>query len=261
MTILDKIIRRKEEEVRRAKQQDPEETLRAKPFFDRTCIDFCASIKDPARTGIIAEFKRASPSKGIINDQISVQEVTKAYSAAGVSAVSVLTDQDFFRGSTDDLMIARSTIDLPILRKDFIIDPYQVIESKSYGSDVILLIAAVLTTLEIKELSALAKGLGMYVLVEVHNRQELEKCIYDSVDAIGVNNRNLHDFSVSLERSRELGQLIPSQFLKISESGISKPETIKELKTMGFHGFLIGENFMKSSNPGKAIEAFSAELG
>lgn len=260
MTILDKIITAKKTEVNRLKTSFPEAQLRAMPLFERTCLDFCASIKHPGRSGIIAEYKRASPSKGIINNQVSAAEVSKAYQAAGASAVSVLTDSEFFKGSLEDLKQVRASVTLPVLRKDFVIDPYQIYEAKAYGADVILLIAAALTTGEIKSLSAIAKQLGLYVLVEVHNRQELEKAIYETVDAIGVNNRNLHDFSVSLEHSRALVRLIPDRYCKISESGLSDPKTVLDLRSIGFQGFLIGENFMKAPDPGAAIKEFSETL-
>ena len=260
MTILDKIIAVKRTEVDLAKTQRSEEQLRAMPLFNRSCIDFSASIREHSRTGIIAEYKRASPSKGVINDQVSPAEVSVAYQSAGASAISVLTDTEFFKGTLSDLLEVRQSVSLPILRKDFIVDSYQLLEAKAHGADVILLIAAVLSSKEIKTLSSVAKDLGLSVLVEVHNRQELEKTIYDTVDAIGVNNRNLHDFSVSLDHSKELVNLIPDRYCKISESGISDPRTILELKSLGFDGFLIGENFMKAEDPGLEIKSFSEAL-
>jgi len=260
MTILDKIVRRKKEEVVLAKQLVAVRQLEAGLHFNRDPYVFKDFLLDEGRTGIIAEFKRRSPSKGIINDQVKVEEVTRAYAAAGASALSVLTDTDFFGGHTDDLLAARAVNEIPVLRKDFMIDEYQVLEAKALGADIILLIAAILTPAEIKKLSALAKSLGLNVLLEVHNLEELERSICKDLDAIGVNNRNLADFTVNIQTSFDLVNRIPDEFLKISESAISAPQTIKELKSAGFNGFLIGENFMKTGNPGQAMQDFAGQL-
>lgn len=256
MTILDKIIEKKHIEVKEAKKRVTIADLEKMPWFARTPFPLQASMLDKARNGIIAEYKRASPSKGIINDDATVEEVVAGYQQAGVSAVSVLTDSAFFKGNLADLAAARAILQIPLLRKEFIIDEYQLVEAKAYGADIILLIAAVLTPLQVKTLASFAKSLGMSVLLEVHDRSELESNIVDSVDAIGVNNRNLNDFSVSLNHSLELVELIPNQFIKVSESGISNPATITSLRSVGFQGFLIGENFMKTANPAKAIQEF-----
>jgi len=260
MNILDKIVINKKMEVHLAKTRTPLNKLEESGFFNRTCYSFKEFLLDSKRTGIIAEFKRKSPSKGIINDKVSVKEVTKAYADAGASALSVLTDRNFFMGSTTDLVSARLINTIPILRKDFMIDEYQVMEAKALGADVILLIAAILTPDEIQNLASVAKSLGLNVLLEVHSLEELEKSINPNLDAIGVNNRNLADFTVSVETSFKLAEHIPAEFLKISESAISDPETIKQLKLAGFHGFLIGENFMKQEDPGKAMREFVGEL-
>jgi indole-3-glycerol phosphate synthase len=260
MNILDKIVVNKKKEVRRAKSRTSYTRLEESDFFSRECYSFKDFLLDPERTGIIAEFKRKSPSKGIINDKVSVKTVTNAYADAGASALSVLTDKDFFMGKKADLIAARQANTIPVLRKDFMIDEYQIIEAKSLGADIILLIAAILTPAEIQTLASLSKSLGLNVLLEVHNLEELQRSIDPNLDAIGVNNRNLADFTVSVETSYQLAQHIPSEFLKISESAISNPETIKQLKTAGFQGFLIGENFMKQEDPGKAIRDFVSEL-
>jgi indole-3-glycerol phosphate synthase len=260
MTILDTIVAQKKKEVQIAKDSISYAQLAGSDFFKRECYSFKDFLLDPLRTGIIAEFKRRSPSKGVINDKVSVQDVTSAYAAAGASALSVLTDTEFFMGYKADLVEARKTNAIPVLRKDFMIDEYQVIEAKSLGADIILLIAAILTPDEIQTLASLAKSLGLNVLLEVHNLEELQRSINPNLDAIGVNNRNLADFSVSVETSYQLAPHIPSEFLKISESAISNPETIKQLKLAGFNGFLIGENFMKQADPGKAIREFVREL-
>lgn len=261
MTILDKIITKKAVEVEQAKTAVPLSELKRKPLFTRSCLSLRDSIHDRKTNGIIAEYKRASPSKGIINDHSSVEDVVRGYQEAGVSAVSVLTDGPFFKGSLDDLVAARAILQVPLLRKEFIIDEYQVVEAKAHGADIILLIAAVLDPARIKALSESAKSIGLSVLLEVHNRQELERSMMDTVDAIGVNNRNLNDFTVSLDHSLELVDLIPERFIKVSESGISDPATIRQLRDVGFHGFLIGENFMKTPDPTAAIKEFVQKTG
>lgn len=260
MNILDKIVLNKKAEVAEAKKNISIRELESSALFNRTTYSFKEFLTAPDRTGIIAEFKRRSPSKGIINDKVSVEAVTTAYAAAGASALSVLTDKDFFMGTKTDLHNARQVNQIPILRKDFMIDEFQVIEAKSLGADIILLIAAILTPQEIDALAKQAKNLGLNVLLEVHNREELERSINPNLDAIGVNNRNLADFTVSVETSYKLAEHIPAEFMKISESAISDPETIKGLKKAGFNGFLIGENFMKQADPGAAMAEFVKAL-
>jgi len=260
MTILDKIVAHKKTEVEQAKAQTSIKELESAEFFSRQTLSFKDFLLDANRTGIIAEFKRRSPSKGIINDKVAVEDVTTAYNAAGASALSVLTDTEFFMGQKADLLQARSVNQIPILRKDFMIDEYQLLEAKAWGADIILLIAAILTPAQIDQLAKGAKSLGLNVLLEVHSLEELQRSINPNLDAIGVNNRNLADFTVSVETSYQLAEHIPAEFLKISESAISNPETIKQLKKAGFNGFLIGENFMKQADPGAAIREFVKEL-
>lgn len=260
MNILDKIVIRKKEEVAQAKTDKPINTLEASSYFSRTTYSFKEFLLNPERTGIIAEFKRSSPSKGLINGKASVAEVTQGYAAAGASALSVLTDQDFFGGSYADLAVARENNEIPVLRKDFIIDEYQIIESKAMGADIILLIAAILTPAQISSFAKQAKNLGLNVLLEVHSREELQRSITGNLDAIGVNNRNLGDFSVDIQNSFNLVDEIPAEVMKISESAISDPSIIKELKQAGFNGFLIGENFMKTDDPAAAMQRFVSEL-
>jgi indole-3-glycerol phosphate synthase len=254
--ILDKIVARKKEEIVLAKRQISADQLKGSELFSRECYSLPEFMNDPLKTGIIAEFKRSSPSKGVINDRSSVTEVTNGYAAAGASALSVLTDSSFFGGSYIDLITARNVNQIPILRKDFMLEDYQILEAKAWGADIILLIASILHPDEVKAMASFAKSLGMSVLLEVHNQRELERSLCDELDAVGVNNRNLNDFSVSLEHSYSLVSQIPDQFLKISESGISDPDIINELKAAGFEGFLIGENFMKEKHPGTAMEEF-----
>ena len=260
MNILDRIVAQKKKEIAASKKQVSYMELEESDFFHHETYSFKEFLLAPDRTGIIAEFKRRSPSKGIINDKVSVKEVTTAYAAAGASALSVLTDRNFFMGRKGDLVRARRANEIPILRKDFMIDEYQVIEAKSLGADIILLIAAILTPAEIEKLASLAKSLELNVLLEVHNLEELERSLNPNIDAIGVNNRNLADFTASVDTSFQLVKHIPDEFLKISESAISNPETIKSLKASGFNGFLIGENFMKQPDPGLAMREFVKEL-
>ncbi|WP_207428380.1 indole-3-glycerol phosphate synthase TrpC [Pedobacter sp. SYSU D00535] len=259
-TILDKIVVQKHKEVLEARQNTPIIRLEESEYFHRECYSIRQFILDPERTGIIAEFKRASPSKGVINSEVFVSDVTQDYANAGASALSILTDQKFFGGHMEDVLQARPLNQIPILRKEFILDEYQILEAKSIGADIILLIAAILSPEQVAQFAKLAKSIGLNVLLEVHNAAELEHTICDDLDAIGVNNRNLADFSVSLQHSYDLVNLIPDQFLKISESGISNPATIKDLKKAGFNGFLIGENFMREKDPGAAIQQFVAQL-
>ncbi|MGO1243499.1 MAG: indole-3-glycerol phosphate synthase TrpC [Sphingobacterium sp.] len=260
MTILDKIIEKKHLEVARAKANVSIEQLASSPLYLRTCYNLKESILNPQRTGVIAEFKRASPSKGLINGQADVKTVVQGYQEAGASAVSVLTDHDFFQGNLEDLAAARQALNIPLLRKEFIVDTYQIAEAKAYGADIILLIAACLTVHEVKSFASFAKSLGLNVLLEVHNERELVDNIEANVDAVGVNNRNLKDFSVDLNHSYDLVNKIPEHVIKVSESGISDPKTIKALSTAGFQGFLIGENFMKTENPVRAIQEFIREM-
>lgn len=260
MTILDTIVARKKEEVAAAKSKVTLAELEQYPLFSRDCFSLPDSMQHTGRNGIIAEYKRASPSKGLINGTSTVQEVVKGYQDAGASAISVLTDSDFFQGSLDDLTAAREVLEIPLLRKEFIVDMYQIAEAKAYGADIVLLIAACLTSKEVESFARYAKSLGLNVLLEVHNEEELQRSLYDSIDAIGVNNRNLKDFTVSLEHSHDLVNKIPDRFIKVSESGISDPATIRDLKERGFQGFLIGENFMKTGDPAAAIRDFVAQI-
>jgi indole-3-glycerol phosphate synthase len=259
MNILDKIIFDKKREVILKKSIIPVSQLGASVFFGRETISLSQKLK-ASSTGIIAEHKRRSPSKSIINQSFTVEEVVKGYENAGACGISVLTDGKYFGGSLDDLLLARASVNIPLLRKEFIVDEYQILEAKAFGADLILLIAAVLTREEIKSLSEFAKNLGLEVLLEVHNQEELEKSIMPTLDMIGVNNRNLKTFEVSLDFSKELAAQIPDNFVKVSESGISSIEAINELKPYGYKGFLIGENFMKKDNAGQAATEFISQL-
>ncbi|WP_066224403.1 indole-3-glycerol phosphate synthase TrpC [Formosa haliotis] len=255
MNILDKIVADKRQEVALRKSLIPIKQLEQSVLFTRETKSLAAALQ-ASTSGIIAEHKRRSPSKSVINHNLNVFDVAKGYQDAGVCGMSVLTDGKYFGGSLDDLLTARASCDLPLLRKEFIIDTYQIIEAKAYGADVILLIAAILTREEIKTFSEFAKSLNIDVLLEVHNEEELQKSLMPSLDMLGVNNRNLKTFDVSLEISRDLSTLIPNDFVKVSESGISTVEAIKSLQPFGYKGFLIGENFMKTDNAGASATKF-----
>jgi indole-3-glycerol phosphate synthase len=259
MDILTRIVNDKRIEVDLRKQLIPIKQLEASILFERETISLAKKLRE-SNTGVIAEHKRRSPSKQVINHDLNVFDVAKGYENAGVCGMSILTDGKYFGGSLDDLLTARSSCHLPLLRKEFMIDEYQIIEAKAYGADVILLIAAILTKAEIKQFSELAKQLDLDVLLEVHNEEELHKSIMPSLDMLGVNNRNLKTFEVSLETSKHLSALIPNDFVKVSESGISNIEAIKTLRPYGYQGFLIGENFMKTDNAGDSAAQFIKNL-
>ena len=258
MNILDTIIEQKKIEVAERKAAVTVEQLQQVAFYNRNTFSLQQFLLDETKTGIIAEFKRKSPSKGIINDTADVLEVTKAYTDNGASCLSVLTDELFFGGTSADLQIARVN-SIPILRKDFIIDEYQITEARAMGADVILLIAACLTPQRVKELAQFAKSLQLEVLLEIHNEEELQH-ICDATEIVGINNRDLKTFTVDINRSLELGKKIPADKIKIAESGINSIDTICTFKQAGFKGFLIGENFMKAASPTIAFADFVKEF-
>ena len=258
MNILETIIESKKQEVSNRKLSTGIVDLERTDFFNRETLSLKKFLLDDTLTGIIAEFKRKSPSKGIINGNADVVEITRAYTENGASALSVLTDENFFGGSSDDLIKARAN-EIPILRKDFVIDEYQITEAKSMGADVILLIAACLTTQQVKTLARFAKSLQLEVLLELHGEEELNH-ICDETEIVGINNRNLKTFEVDIERSLRMAEKIPSDKIKIAESGISSIENINLFKEHGFRGFLIGENFMKEKNPAIAFASFVNKL-
>ncbi len=254
MNILDNIIAHKKIELAERKKNSSESELKISKNFSRKCFSLIENLSKENGTGIIAEFKRKSPSKGFINEFADVVTITTGYTNAGAAGLSVLTDTIFFGGSTEDLLDARIN-SIPILRKDFIVDAYQITEAKAMGADVILLIAACLTASEVKSLASYAVSIGLEVLLELHDETELAH-ICDETILVGINNRNLKDFKVDIEGSLRMSKLIPSNKIKIAESGISDVNMIKAFKKAGFKGFLIGENFMKESNPVLAFDNF-----
>lgn len=259
MDVLDKIIKHKHREVSERQSLFPVELLKKSIFFDTPCVSMKKYVLRNDRWGIIAEFKRKSPSKGLINEYAYVEKVSIGYMQAGASGLSILTDQEFFGGRNEDLITARKFNFCPILRKDFIIDEYQILEAKSIGADTILLIAAALESLETRKFAEFAHSLGMEVLLEVHHQSELEH-LNEFVDLVGVNNRDLKTFKVDVETSKVLAEQIPDEFVKVSESGINDPETIIELREYGFRGFLMGQNFMMHSRPEKKCREFIHRL-
>lgn len=259
MTILDEIIAHKRREVDERRSLYPLKLLERSIYFQTQPLSLRHYLQRSDLSGIIAEFKRRSPSKGMLNEYVSVQKTTIGYMQAGASALSVLTDSKFFGGNSRDLETARKFNYCPILRKDFVVDEYQLIEAKSIGADAVLLIAEVLSAAEVKQLSRFAASLGMEVLLELHSADQLEKITPD-VHLVGVNNRDLATFEVHVERSLELAPLIPSSVVKVSESGITSPAIITRLRAAGFEGFLIGEAFMRTVNPGKACAQFIGQL-
>jgi indole-3-glycerol phosphate synthase len=259
MTILEEIVAYKRKEVEKRKKIHSSKLLEKSDYFGNVPFSLQSALLKSDASGIIAEFKRKSPSKGLINGNASVVQVTQGYIKAGAVALSVLTDEKFFGGSDNDLSIARKSNQCPILRKDFIVDEYQIIEAKSIGADVILLIAACLTKSEVSRFSILAKSLQLEILLELHDDKEIDS-IVDEVNLIGINNRNLKDFKVDLEQSIRMAERIPGRFIKVAESGIDAPDAIFDLRKHGFKGFLIGERFMREKEPEKACAEFIKQI-
>ncbi|TXK51915.1 indole-3-glycerol phosphate synthase TrpC [Pontibacter qinzhouensis] len=256
MNVLEEIINFKYQEVADRKALFPVKLLEKSLYFETPCISLDHYLLRPDKSGIIAEIKRRSPSKGDINPYVSVERTSIGYMQAGASALSVLTDTPYFGGKNEDLMTARKFNYCPILRKDFTVDEYQIIEAKSIGADAILLIAAALQPARLKELASFARSLGLEVLLEVRDKEELDAAMNEFVTVVGVNNRNLKDFKTDIAASYDIAPYIPAGITKISESGLSKPETLVELREAGFNGFLIGETFMTTSRPERAAAEF-----
>ena len=263
MNILEKIIANKRIEIAAHKEVQSPAELAKLCETARTCYSFKQALTS-SEVGIIAEFKRKSPSKGFIKEGAKIEDIVPGYAQNGAATISVLTDMDFFGGELKDLQEARRLADslglkTPLLRKDFIVDEYQIMQAKVMGADVILLIAAALSVFETKTLAKAAHALGLEVLLEIHNDAELGH-INEFVDVVGVNNRNLSTFVTDIQTSFDLGEKIPHGIVKISESGISEPATVRELQSAGFEGFLMGENFMKQADPAQALADFIAQV-
>ncbi len=254
-SILNKIVEAKRTDLALKKQMYPEKMLTESRYFKLPCRSMTAHLSASESSGIIAEIKRKSPSKGDFRQLIHVPELAQGYESAGASALSVLTDTTFFGGMNEDLEEAKSATSIPILRKEFIIDAYQILEAKFIGADAILLIAAILSRAEIEAFTSMAHELGMEVLLEVHFMEELAK-IPKGIDMVGVNNRDLNTFETNLNTSKSLIPHLPESALKISESGIRSAEDIQFLRSIGFSGFLIGEHFMSQNDPAQACKEF-----
>lgn len=257
--ILERIVERKQEEVKIQKIEYPIADLMLDPNFKRKCYSAKESITQAGASGLIAEFKRQSPSKGIINATAKPKDVVARYQKAGVSMVSVLTDESFFGAKPSDFAIAREQLSIPLLRKEFIVDAYQIYQSKAMGADVILLIAAILSPERCKDFAFLAKELGLEVLLELHDESELNH-VNKYVDLVGINNRNLKDFTVDTEKSIQLAAKLPSNMIRVAESGLGSASIVKEMRAKGFQAFLMGEHFMKQESPGEACAMFIAEI-
>jgi indole-3-glycerol phosphate synthase len=256
--ILEKIIATKKREVLERRELFPTKLLEREIYFSSPVVSLSYYLSREDLVGVIAEIKRRSPSKGVIREHISVEDISIGYMQAGASALSVLTDKEYFGGSSADLKIARKCNYAPILRKDFIIDEYQIVEAKAIGADVVLLIAAALTPKECGVLARQARSLGLEVLLEVHSKVELESHFSEEISLVGVNNRDLKTFNVSIDLSHQLISEIPKTTVAVAESGISKPEDLVALKKAGFKGFLIGETFMREGEPQEACARFIA---
>lgn len=253
MNILNKIVTTKKQEIAAAKKLKTLSELKDSEFYGRETFSLKQNLK--TKTGIIAEFKRQSPSKGIINHHSEIKDVVKSYETNGASGISILTDQDYFGGSSADILAVRNSVQIPILRKDFMVDEFQFYEAKAMGADVVLLIAACLSPAQVQEFTELSHQLGLEVLLEIHSEKELEH-FNSEIDLVGINNRNLKNFEVDLQHSVDLKNLLPENVLSVAESGIYLREDFNFLKGKGFDGFLMGEYFMKNENPGDAFAEF-----
>ena len=255
--ILNKILARKQQEIEARQQQVSLADLQRQADQASAPRGFVAALQlrvDRGQAAVIAEIKKASPSKGVIRENFDPVEIAKSYQAGGASCLSVLTDQDFFQGHEDYLVAARAACELPVIRKDFIVDPYQVVEARAIGADCILLIVAALEDEILAELHSQARSLGMDVLVEVHDRDELERALLLDLELIGINNRDLRSFDTSLDTTIELLELIPAGCLVVTESGIHSREDVALMRQHDVHAFLVGEAFMRKPDPGQGLQ-------
>lgn len=257
--ILERIVTHTRLSVEERKRNVPVAALEAMPLFGRKPLSISDRLRAGTGSGIIAEFKRQSPSKGIINASADPVEVSRAYAAHGASAISVLTDEPFFGGSLQDLLRVRDAVDIPLLRKDFMVDEYQLVEAKAHGADIILLIAACLSPAQVRDLASAARDLGLEVLLELHDEEEFGH-LCPEVQLVGINNRSLKSFDVDLQRSMDMAAGIPDTFLKVAESGIHSAEQVMQFRNAGFSAFLMGEYFMKQADPGEAFRQFAATI-
>ena len=254
--ILQKIVAVKHEEIAAARKKKPLEVMREDALSRVLTRDFVGALRRRIAAGqaaVIAEVKKASPSKGVLRADFIPADIAQSYAEHGAACLSVLTDRSFFQGSPDYLKQARASCDLPVLRKDFMVDPYQIYESRAMGADCVLLIAACLTDSQMAELESIALGLDMAVLVEVHDREELARALRLKTPLVGINNRNLRTFEVTLDTTLGMLKDVPSDRLPVTESGILKPADVKTMRDAGVHAFLVGEAFMRADDPGLAL--------
>jgi len=259
--ILNRILATKQQEVAAALAARPLAEVRAAAEARLDRRDFVAALRAKhvlGQAGVIAEIKKASPSKGVIREDFQPAEIAKSYATHGAACLSVLTDRDYFQGSADYLEAARAACHLPVLRKDFMVDPYQIYEARAMGADCILLIAAALSGETMREFEALAHELGMAVLVEVHNAEELETALTLSTPLIGINNRNLRTFEVNLTTTLKLLPQIGAERIVVTESGIASIDDVRLMRASNVHSFLVGEAFMREAEPGEALERLFA---
>jgi indole-3-glycerol phosphate synthase len=260
--ILNQIVEVKRQEVAAARKRVPLEAMRDDALSRVLTRDFEGALRRKiaaGRSAVIAEIKKASPSKGLLRADFIPADIAQSYAEAGAACLSVLTDRQFFQGQNDDLKQARASCDLPVLRKDFIVDPYQVYESRVVGADCILLIAACLQDEQMAELEAIARSLDMAVLVEVHDGPELERALRLETPLLGINNRDLRTFEVKLETTLSLMERVPPGKLLVTESGILGPADVKRMRDAGVHAFLVGEAFMRAEDPGAALTALCGD--
>jgi indole-3-glycerol phosphate synthase len=256
--ILNKIVAVKREEVAAAQRKVPLAAMRADAESRVLTRDFLGALREKIAAGlpaVIAEVKKASPSKGVLRAEFIPADIAQSYAESGAACLSVLTDRQFFQGSVDYLKQARASCQLPVLRKDFLVDPYQVFEARAMGADCILLIAACLDDAQMAEFEAIARALDMAVLVEVHDRDELDRALRLKTPLIGVNNRNLRTFEVSLDHTLSLLPHLPADRLLVTESGILTPADVQKMRNAGVQAFLVGEAFMRAEDPGTALAA------
>ncbi len=252
MTILDEVLERKAQEVARLRRDPGEARLREALAAASPVRGFARALRDGPRPRVIAEFKRASPSKGEIRPGAKPAGIARAYAAAGAAALSVLTDRDFFRGALEDLRAARDAVSLPVLRKDFTIDPLQLLEARAAGADAVLLIVAALDDARLRDLLAAARGLELDVLVEVHDEAEMERALASGADLVGINNRDLRSFATDVAVTRRLAPLAGGVTL-VSESGLDSAAVLRDLDALGVGAFLVGEALMRAAEPGEAL--------
>lgn len=254
--ILARILASKAREITTARAAQPLAAVREKARIAPPLRDFCGALRDRIATGspgVIAEIKKASPSRGVLRPIFDPAAIARGYEAGGATCLSVLTDHEYFQGGPDDLVAARSACSLPVLRKDFVLDEYQVFESRALGADCILLIVAALDDTRLAALEAAAGELGMAVLVEAHDSAELERALRLATPLIGINNRNLRSFDVALETTLDLLAQVPGERLVVTESGILTPADVARMRAAGVHAFLVGEAFMRAADPGAAL--------